>query len=99
MLERIFRLLREKNPNLSERKRNVMPPPKMNQIGSKKTMWANIAEMCSKINRNMDHVISFFMAELGTEGSIDGNQRLVVRRRARTPMVAVACAFDTTMTD
>ena len=31
------------------------------------------------MQRNPEHVYQFFMAELGTEGSIDGNQRLVIR--------------------
>ena len=31
------------------------------------------------MNRPPEHVFQFFMAELGTEGSIDGNQRLVIR--------------------
>ena len=31
------------------------------------------------MHRNSEHVYQFMMAELGTEGSIDGNQRLVIR--------------------
>ena len=31
------------------------------------------------MRRNPDHLFQFMMAELGTEGSIDGNQRLVIR--------------------
>ena len=31
------------------------------------------------MRRNHEHVFQFMMAELGTEGSIDGNQRLVIR--------------------
>lgn len=31
------------------------------------------------MRRNSDHVYQFMMAELGTEGSIDGNKRLVIR--------------------
>ena len=31
------------------------------------------------MQRSPDHVFQFMMAELGTEGSIDGNQRLVIR--------------------
>jgi translation initiation factor 2 subunit 2 len=31
------------------------------------------------MHRNPEHVFQFFMAELGTEGSIDGTQRLVIR--------------------
>jgi translation initiation factor 2 subunit 2 len=81
MLDRVFRLLREKNPLLSERKRHVMPPPQMVRIGSRKTMWANISQMCDMLSRSMDHVIMFLMSELGTEGSVDGNQRLVIKGR------------------
>ncbi len=31
------------------------------------------------MRRNSDHVFQFMMAELGTEGSIDGSKRLVIR--------------------
>jgi translation initiation factor 2 subunit 2 len=31
------------------------------------------------MRRTPEHVFQFMMAELGTEGSIDGNQRLVIR--------------------
>lgn len=31
------------------------------------------------MRRNADHVFQFMLAELGTEGSIDGNKRLVIR--------------------
>lgn len=31
------------------------------------------------MRRGPEHVFQFMMAELGTEGSIDGNQRLVIR--------------------
>lgn len=46
MLERVFSLLREKNPNLSVRKRHVMPPPGLVRVGTRKTMWANFAQIC-----------------------------------------------------
>jgi translation initiation factor 2 subunit 2 len=42
-MERIFTLLREKNPNLAVRKRHVMPPPQLVRVGTRKTMWANFA--------------------------------------------------------
>lgn len=58
-----------------------MPPPQLVRVGTRKTMWSNIYQMCELLNRNMDHLISFFMAELGTEGSVDGNHRLVIKGR------------------
>jgi len=49
------------------------------RVGTKKTLWVNYQEICKMMGRPAEHVFTFFMAELGTEGSIDGNQRLVIR--------------------
>ena len=49
------------------------------RVGTKKTLWVNFQEICAMMSRSAEHVFQFFMAELGTEGSIDGNQRLVIR--------------------
>jgi translation initiation factor 2 subunit 2 len=49
------------------------------KVGTKKTLWVNFQEICTMMRRNADHVFQFMMAELGTEGSIDGNKRLVIR--------------------
>jgi len=81
LLERIFTLLREKNPSLSVKKRHVMPPPQLVRVGTRKTMWANFAPICQLMHRQPEHVLSFLLAELGTEGSIDGNQRCVMKGR------------------
>ncbi|CAN0417297.1 unnamed protein product, partial [Laminaria digitata] len=43
------------------------------------TLWANFQDICQLMKRQPEHVFSFVVAELGTEGSIDGNQRLVLR--------------------
>lgn len=51
----------------------------MSAVGTKKTLWVNFQENCKMMRRNADHVFAFFMAELGTEGSIDGSQRLVIK--------------------
>lgn len=48
-------------------------------VGTKKTLWVNFQEICVMMKRNADHVFQFMMAELGTEGAIDGNKRLVIR--------------------
>ena len=48
-------------------------------VGTKKTLWVNFSEICKTMRRNPEHLFQFMMAELGTEGSIDGNQRLVIR--------------------
>merc|ERR1712150_245312 len=68
-----------KNPDLIEKRRTTLKPPQLMRIGTKKTLWANFQDICKSMRRNPEHVFQFFMAELGTEGSIDGNQRLVIR--------------------
>ncbi len=80
-MDRAFSLLREKNPNLAVRKRHTMPPPQLVRVGTKKTMWANYAQMSALMHRSPEHVFQFFMSELATEGSIDANMRLVIKGR------------------
>jgi len=81
LLERVFNLLKEKNPNLATRKKHTMPPPQLVRVGTRKTMWANFNTICQTMHRQPEHVMSFCLAELGTEGSIDGNQRLIIKGR------------------
>jgi len=79
LLERVVDMLHSNNPDLMEKKRRNMKPPQLTRVGTKKTLWVNYQEICTMMQRNPEHVFQFFMAELGTEGSIDGNQRLVIR--------------------
>jgi len=82
LMERVFALLREKNPQLAgQRKRHVMPPPQLVRVGTRKTMWANFNQIAQLMHRSPEHVMSFMLAELGTDGSIDGTQRLVLKGR------------------
>mmetsp|Transcript_13960 Transcript_13960/g.28541 ORF Transcript_13960/g.28541 Transcript_13960/m.28541 type:complete len:223 (+) Transcript_13960:163-831(+) len=79
LLSRVVQILHSNNPDLIAKKRHSMKPPQLMRVGTKKTLWVNFQEICSMMNRPPEHVFQFFMAELGTEGSIDGNQRLVIR--------------------
>ena len=49
--------------------------------GTKKTVFTNYMELCKTMNRVPEHVQLFLLAELGTSGSLDGQQRLVVKGR------------------
>lgn len=42
-------------------------------------VWGCVQEICTCMGRLLDHVKQFVEAELGTEGSVDGNHRLVLR--------------------
>ncbi len=77
LLDRVVDILTSNNPE--EKKRRTMQPPKLQKLGTKKTLWINYQEICTILQRSPEHVFQFFMAELGADGSIDGNQRLVIK--------------------
>ncbi|OAP58582.1 hypothetical protein AYL99_07672 [Fonsecaea erecta] len=83
LLKRFFYLVNEHNPDIlsSGSKSYKIPPPQCLREGNKKTIFANIAEICKRMNRNDEHVTQFLFAELGTSGSVDGSKRLVIKGR------------------
>lgn len=51
----------------------------MAREGTKKTVFINFMDLCKAMNRQPEHMQAFLMAELGTSGSLDGQQRLIVK--------------------
>ncbi|KAI9823168.1 MAG: hypothetical protein M1832_002611 [Thelocarpon impressellum] len=83
LLTRFFTLLHSHHPDLasSGSKSYKIPPPQCLREGNKKTIFANIAEICKRMKRSDEHVTQFLFAELGTSGSVDGSRRLVIKGR------------------
>lgn len=83
LLNRFFTLLAQKNPDhaLSGSRSYKIPPPQCLREGNKKTIFANIAEICKRMKRTDEHVTAYLFAELGTTGSVDGSRRLVIKGR------------------
>ena len=79
LLDRVFQLLNEKNPNISTIKKYKLPPIQLIKNGPKKIVWINFNEICKNINRTVEHVFQYFIAELGVEGSIDESQRFNIK--------------------
>lgn len=81
-MSRIFSILRLQNPDMAgERKKYSIVPPNIQREGTKKTMFANLSEISRRMNRQMDHVVQYLYAELGTTGSTDANERLIIKGR------------------
>jgi translation initiation factor 2 subunit 2 len=80
LLNRFFYLLSQKNPDhaLGGTKSKI-PPPQCLREGNKKTIFANIAEICRRMKRSEEHMMAYLFAEMGTSGSVDGSQRLVIK--------------------
>lgn len=83
LLSRFFTLLHDSHGDLGGggMKSYKIPPPQCLREGNKKTIFANIAEICKRMKRTDEHVRQFLFAELGTSGSVDGSKRLVIKGR------------------
>ncbi|KAG8427968.1 translation initiation factor eIF-2 beta subunit [Metarhizium acridum] len=83
LLQRFFHQLSQKNPDhtLTGTKSFKIPPPQCMREGNRKTVFANIADICKRMKRTEDHLTAYLFAELGTNGSVDGNRRLVIKGR------------------
>ena len=83
LLSRFFSLLSQKNPDhaSSGARSYKIPPPQCLREGNKKTIFANINEICKRMKRTDEHVTQYLFAELGTSGSVDGSRRLVIKGR------------------
>lgn len=83
LVTRFFSQIHSHHPDLlsSGSKSYKIPPPQCLREGNRRTIFANIAEICKRMKRSDDHVMQFLFAELGTSGSVDGSRRLVIKGR------------------
>ncbi|XP_055930030.1 eukaryotic translation initiation factor 2 subunit 2-like isoform X1 [Argiope bruennichi] len=83
LLLRVFNIMREKNPDMvaGEKRRFIMRPPQVLRVGTKKTSFANFIEICKMVHRQPRHLQAFLLAELGTSGSVDANNQLIIKGR------------------
>lgn len=83
LLNRVFDIMRERNPEMvaGEKRKFIMKPPQVLRVGTKKTSFSNFADICKMLHRQPKHLLAFLLAELGTSGSIDGNNQLIIKGR------------------
>jgi len=84
LLTRFYASLHAANPSLlsnASKKRYTIAPPQLFREGNKKSIFANVTDICKKMHRQPEHVIQFLFAEMGTTGSVDGAGRLVIKGR------------------
>ncbi|KAF1938545.1 hypothetical protein EJ02DRAFT_410271 [Clathrospora elynae] len=83
LLSRFFTLLHARHPDLasSGTKSYKIPPPVCQREGNKKTIFANLHEICKRMKRTDEHVTQYLFAELGTSGSVADGKRLVIKGR------------------
>ncbi|KAJ3865985.1 eukaryotic translation initiation factor 2 beta [Lentinula novae-zelandiae] len=90
LLTRFYFLLHAANPALlssSSQKRYTIAPPSIHREGNKRSVFANVTDICKKMHRQPEHVIQFLFSEMGTTGSVDGAGRLVIKGRFQQKQV------------
>lgn len=83
LLKRFYQQVEMRNPDhaTSGSRSYKIPPPQCMREGNKKTIFANIADICKRMKRTDEHLTAYLFAELGTSGSVDGSRRLVIKGR------------------
>lgn len=83
LIDHVFSIIRANNPELNagEKKRFVLKPPTVLRVGTKKTSFANFLEICKLVHRQPKHMQAFLLAELGTSGSVDAANQLIIKGR------------------
>ena len=93
LLGRFYSLMYSHHPDMMSgtSKSYKIPPPQCLREGNKKTIFANIADICKRMKRSDEHVTSYLFAELGTSGSVDGSKRLVIKGRFQQKQLVSFC--------
>ncbi|CAG2171748.1 unnamed protein product [Oppiella nova] len=83
LLEIVFNIIKEKNPEIDAgtKKKFVMRPPQVLRVGTKKSSFANFLDICKSLHRQPKHMQAFLLTELGTSGSVDANNQLIIKGR------------------
>ncbi|KAJ2394189.1 translation initiation factor eIF-2 beta subunit, partial [Coemansia sp. RSA 2559] len=89
LLGRFYKVLRENNMDAtSEKRKYTIDLPQVVREGSKRTVFANVMDIAKRMHRLPDHFIRYLYSELGTTGSIDGSERLVIKGRFQQTQIA-----------
>lgn len=82
LLDRINKLLRDKNPSMGEAaKGSKNEDPYVVALGTTKTAWQNFDAMVNAIDRKHEHLLSFISAELGVEGVLGPENNMILQGR------------------
>lgn len=82
LLQRAMGNISVHNPSLcGEPIKTKLKPLDVQREGTKKTVVTNFGTLCKELNRDKNHILNFFMSELCNDGSIDANERMILKGR------------------
>ncbi|KAJ1865908.1 translation initiation factor eIF-2 beta subunit [Coemansia sp. RSA 989] len=88
LLGRFYKILRENNLEATgEKRKYTIVPPIVAPASGKRTAFANIEDISRRMHRPPDHVIRYIYAELGTTGSVDKEQQLLIKGKFKQKQI------------
>lgn len=82
LLARIYdQIVADKGGEGGGKGKKSIEPPEIGKIGTKKVAWANFVSNCRSISRKPEHVVEYVLTELGTTGSLDGQNKFIIKGR------------------
>ncbi|CAF3131901.1 unnamed protein product [Rotaria sp. Silwood2] len=83
LINRAFDAIDKINPKMRNpvNDKFILPPVQVGRIGTRRTAFLNFASICAVLKRQEKQLYEYFMVELGTTASIDGNHALIIRGR------------------
>ena len=87
LLERVTSLLKENNPALVKKTKYQIKVPNVQKLSVNKAVWINFEEICTSINRPMEHVMLFITTELSCEASFGQENQLILRWRYKNKII------------
>ncbi len=81
MLNRLNNLLGRDNNTDSKIKRKSIEYPEVERLGTTKVIWKNFDLTCKILNRKHEHLMKFFLVDLGTEGSLNEEKSFILKGR------------------
>ncbi len=81
LLNRLNTLLGRDNNTDSKIKKKSIEFPEVERLGTTKIVWKNFDKTCTILNRPREHLMKFFLTDLGTEGSINEEKSLILKGR------------------
>ncbi len=81
LLERINEKLGRNDKDFDLNKRKSVPLPEIERLGTTKTIWKNFLLTSKALNRNIEHIMKFFLHDLGVEGSLNEDKELIFKGR------------------
>jgi translation initiation factor 2 subunit 2 len=79
MTDTYEQLLKQAYSNITEKTESserFTPPEAKAYVEGKTTILENFADIAGKLRRDQDHIMKFFLGELGTSGKVDGNRAI-----------------------